>query len=471
MLILRSFPVVPALVALVVGLSPALHPAELSASTGSSVADIAWQNSYEKALEAAKAEHKVIFIAVNMDGEGANDRLAKNVYTDPGVVALSSSTINVIASIAAHSNAGVPCTRFKVGACDIHQVCEKSVRKGVVNADETGSIVAPQHVFLDCTGRALLSVPYEISVQELEWCLATAVRKADPTSKLAMPAGAHMPSRVVIGAVYDPKSGVGGALKPLTKEGIDKLISDVKRGLLDWDKRQTALWGILHSDLPEALDFIRSDLRSGSGDDERKRILRAMGAVSPQVYWEMAAEFISADDDELRQEASAALEQMGAPQSLKAIEKQLAKEKKPEVRKDLIRALAACGARDPKVRATVVKRVRSEKDELVRISSIVGLGLMDQDEDVRACLQETLKSEDDSSRIPAALAMALSRDDNYLAVLDPMLKAKNSPAFADALKRSVEVLRGGPIGRLQVPLWTVCKDTIPRERTLGIWEQ
>lgn len=453
-------------------------------------ADIAWQSSYEKAIAAAKAEHKVVFVAVNMDGEGANDRMAKNVYADKGVVALAALTVNVVASAAAHGAPDKGCTRFAGTSCVDHQACDKAVRASVLKPDPSGNVVAPQHVFLDGEGHPLLSVPYEITAGELEWCLVTAIKKVDPASKVAMPSEAHMPRQVVIGAVYDPTGGVGGAIQPLSKADLVALIKAVRRGLA-FEERQAAFWRILHSDLPEALDFIQAELRSGelssgagggnpgggggggdsaSGDgggEKHARILHAMGAVSPTVYWELAASFLDASDDILRIEAAVALEQMVAPQAVKALEKALAKEKKPEVAKDMVRALAACGATDPKIQASTMKRARTEKNELIRISSILALGLLEQDASVRACLAETLSGKEDKFRVAAILAAALTREEAWIAQIEPIKAATKDVAVLDAATRALEILHGGTLKRLETPVWTICKDKVLREKTFG----
>ncbi len=455
--------------------------------------DIAWQPSYEAALASAKADNKVVFVAINMDGEGANDRMAKLVYKDKDVTTLAASTINVVASLPSHADAGKPCTRFAGIECAAHQACDKSVRAQVLKPDPSGNVVAPQHVFLAADGKPLLSVPYEITASELEWCFVTALKRADPACKVAMPGNAHMPRRVVLGAVYDPSGGFGGAIQPLTKGELAEAIKSVKKGM-EAEARQVAFWRILHSDAPEALAFIQAELRSGGGGPDKPSndpnsggsagnggggsaygdgggakhagILHAMGAVSPSAYWELAVDFLDSSDELLRIEAAAALEQIAAPQALKAIEKALAKEKKPEVEKDLVRAWAACGAADPKVRAALVKRVRSEKDALVRTSLIVALGLVDTDPEVKACLQEQLQSKDDERRAAAALAAALSRDEAWIPALEP-LAAANSAVLSDAAKRAIECLRSGSLARLSMPVWTICKDKVTRERTFG----
>src|SRR5262245_44664465 len=83
-------------------------------------AEIAWETSLDKALESAKSSHRVVFLAVNMDNEGANDRLAKNVYTDKEIVQLSTSTVNAVASAATHPGGDKSCPRFHGLLCDQH---------------------------------------------------------------------------------------------------------------------------------------------------------------------------------------------------------------------------------------------------------------------------------------------------------------------------------------------------------------
>ena len=51
----------------------------------------------DAALERARNESKAIFIAINMDGEGANDVTAERVYKDRSIVKASESTVNLIA--------------------------------------------------------------------------------------------------------------------------------------------------------------------------------------------------------------------------------------------------------------------------------------------------------------------------------------------------------------------------------------
>ena len=59
--------------------------------------DVSWESSYEGALERAREENKIVFVAINMDGEAANDRLAYGVYHEDSIAELAGRTVNVLA--------------------------------------------------------------------------------------------------------------------------------------------------------------------------------------------------------------------------------------------------------------------------------------------------------------------------------------------------------------------------------------
>jgi hypothetical protein len=85
---------------------------------------------------------------------------------------------------------------------------------------------------------------------------------------------------------------------------------------------------------------------------------------------------------------------------------------------------------------------------------------------VKTCIQEQLASKDDNRRAAGALAAALTRDESWIPALEPLATA-NGVALADAAGRALETLRGGSLQRLAMPVWTICKDKVTRERTFG----
>ncbi len=462
--------------------------------------DIAWQKSWDDTLAQAKSQKKIVFVAVNMDGEHANDRLATSVYKDKSVVELSAQTLSVVASVVEHTSGDKPCPRFAGITCADHRRIDVTLRKDVLKPDAEGWVVAPQHVFLDPSGKVILSVPYEISASELAWCFVTALHTFDASSNVAMPSGAHAPRRLILGGVYDPNSAPGGGQRtPTRAEVLEKIKSLRKEARGKWEKSD--LREILASDEPEALEFIRAELRSGgagggggkgggagagggkgggggggsyggaanaNGDEaQHAEMLHLMGIVSPAAYWAIAAEYTGDNEVKVRDEALVALEQMASPDSIKALETALAKETDKKVQKDVLRALASAGANDKSVRQMLLKRAKSEKDALLRVNLIAALGSLAAGDDLAQTLDGVMKDGKVDERSAAALAMAINRDARYQKSLELAAKDTRDAAAAKTAELALAVAKGASIGTLAAPLKKLCQDTIDRERFFG----
>lgn len=450
-------------------------------------AEIQWQASFEKTLEKSAAEKKVVFLAVNMDGEKANERMLERVYAEKSIIELSQSTLNLIASAAEHAAADKLCPKFRGMFCLDHRRTDTAARKEVLKADDDGLVIAPQNVFIGPDGKVILSVPYEISASELEWCFVTALSKADPGAKVAMPAGARMPRRVVIGGVYDPKNVAGGSVQPLTKKELVELIKELRKGTLKAEERVMAVRRLLTSDDPEALDFIQDEMRSGGaggggrggggggrfggggggGETKHKLILHAIGVISPPAYWQIVAQSLEDHEVELRTEAAVALEQLAAPESLKVIQTALQKEEDPAVQKELLRALGTTGAADQRVRALLVKRAKTDKNELLRLNSILALGSVDTDADVKETLKTMLEKGTDKERTASVCAMALTRAEGWIATVEAATKDTKDENLAKAAKAALDVLKGGELRKIRESMSKIGQDKVQRERLFG----
>ncbi len=428
---------------------------------------IAWQSDWEEALARAKSERRVVFLAVNMDGERANDRMAKQVYAEPGIVALAANAICLVASASDHVTGG-ECSRFGTIACSEHRRVDIAARSSVLKPDADGWVVAPQHVFLDPDGKVILSVPYEIRASELEWCFVRAFRALDPGYSGAPSTSARAPRRLVEGGVYDPAKNTASGSKVPTREEALELIALAKKGTEEAGRMPT-IRAILSADEPEAIAFIQSELRRhagrGIGGDVRAEILRAIGARSPASYWEIAADFLDDGSPILRAEAVVAMEQLAAPGATKELGSLLAKEKAPEIQKDLVRALASCGADDPKVREKIARIAEKEKDPLVRANAIVALGNFPAgDPEIAALLERLLKEGQGEDREAAACAMAFSRDTRWTSLLEAAAAQASDARVRETLKASLSVLRDGKLAPLKEPLDRLTQDKIRRER-------
>jgi HEAT repeat protein len=451
--------------------------------------DIQWQTSFEKTLERAAAEKKVVFLAVNMDGEKANERMLEKVYTDKGVLELSKSTLNLVASTGEHAAPDKPCPKFPGLYCLDHKKTDVAALAEILKTDAQGLTVAPQNVFIGPDGKVILSVPYEINAHELTWCFVTALSKNDPTLKLAMPEDARMPRRLVLGGVNDPKNSLAGANVAPTKKELTELIKTLRKGTLEQSERVEEVPGEEMHD-PEALDFVQDEMRSGGaggggggggggrggggggargggGTEKHKMILHAIGVFSPVAYWKLAADALEDHDASIRAEAAVALEQLAAPEAAKVIQTLLTKEEDPAVEKEMLRALGASGAADPKVRALLVKRAKSEKNELLRLNAILALGSCDAEPEVKETLKTLLDKGTDKERTAVVCAMALSRDDTWAPIVEAATKDTKDEALAKAAKTALTILKGGELRAIRESVVKIGGDKIQRERLFG----
>lgn len=471
------------------------------APIGSGAKDIVWQSEYEAALELAASEKKVVFIAVNMDGEKANDRFADEIYKSKRIAELSSSSINLIASNFDHSKK--ECSRFGTISCREHKQIDITVRSEVLKPDAQGFVVAPQHVFLSPAGEVLLSVPYEISEAELEWCFVTAIRRVDPSFSWRLTAGAKAPTRLILDGVFTPSTRPGESIRPVTRDEALALIKEVKRGM-EWEETLQRLRQIMTSEEKEAMEFIKTQLRSGSGGgggrggggrggagrgtDRRPQILRSIGAYAAPSYWEIVEDYADTSEDRIRLEGIVALEQLAAPESLRLVTKLMKKEKTQSYMKDWYRTLGSVGAADSRAKKTLLKATGSEKNRIPRINAIFALGYLVESEDVTAKLYELLDGDDADVSGAAALALGMTRNAEHveqlkkrLEFLEPEEGEASEEAEAEeeaeddeesldvlSIKASIKVLEGGSLQGLRRPVRLVTKVKNGRPRIFGL---
>jgi len=196
-------------------------------------------------------------------------------------------------------------------------------------------------------------------------------------------------------------------------------------------------------------------------------ILHSIGALSPPSYWEVLSEFAQGGEIALRTEAAVSFEELAAPASLKTVQSALAKESHREVKKEWIRALAAAGSADAQVRKELLKRAKSEKDELLRLNTLVALGSLIPGDDLSELLGSVLKQGSNSERAAAACAMAISRDPAWLEALDAAAAAATDADLAQACNMAARSLRSGGLAPLREVLAKVAQDKIERDRWYG----
>ncbi len=444
-----------------------LAPAGPSAPGGA----ILWDKEWNAAFTRAAAEKKVVFLAVNMDGERANDALAAKTYRDERVTALAAHTVNLLASRFEHG--GKSCARFEGLSCVEHQKVDIVAREKVLKAGADGQVVAPQHVWLDGDGKVLLSVAYVVTAEELAWCFVTAMQRVDPQTEVKMPSWARAPRRLVVDGV-----GGGDSIRPLTEDELKKTLDALNKAGFGRERLDLII-SLLATDHPDAVDAVAKELtganvRGGGGRNPgaledlktaRRALVHRIGVISPPSFWEAVAVEIEDEDPLMRVEVAAALEQLAAHDALREVRKALGAEKDARAEQDFLRALGSCGREDSSARKRLLQAAK-DKDAGMRRNALFALGLHAGEKDAAAALEASFASREALDTQAALLGLAAANAPGWEDKIEKLMLDKNVAADTVALaQRVLVVLKAeAPLAGLGEDLVRVCGDTVRRER-------
>ena len=446
-------------------------------------AGLEWQGDYAAAFELAKQRDTIVFLAVNMDGERANDTAAKKLYKDKVIVELAAGTVNLVASKFVHSKSG-KCSRLGGITCEQHQKVDIRARGAIFNPDGDAEVIAPHHVFLDNDCKVLLSVPYEVRQQELAWCFTTALRLAYPDGEFAFTKGARAPKRVMIG---DVTKGAGAdTIRPLTEDELEKTLKDLQ-ATIDFGERARLVYSLIATDHPDAIEAVERELISasiGSGrgrgagrfgagldrlNEAKQTLIHRMGIYSPSSYWEALVPQLTADDEGVRLETAVALEQLAEPRSLKELRKTFKKEESAAVRRAMVRAMGTAGAGDSGTRKTLTSLAKSDKDQPLQLNATFALGNQGADKTVRKLFESAISDKKSGPTQALVLGIAFARNETMKDLLDGFGNEQGdlSKEIWECVEAAREVFAGGNLSNLRSHIQRVCGDTVERERFFG----
>jgi hypothetical protein len=428
---------------------------------------VLWQRDLAAAQKMALAQNQVIFIAINMDNEAANDRMAKSVYRDKSIIKLSKRTLNVVASRFEHGSGA--CKRFDGINCVDHIQIDKQVRIGVMKASPDTNIIAPQHIFLAPGGEILLSVPYEVSIRQLQWCFVTALNKVNPDAKISMPSGARAPRRLVVGGVM--QGGQGDTfIAPLSHMEIIATIKYCRSGLKG-EQRVDAIVSMVATDDPNAIEFMTvelGDARLLREPEQLIRLMSIMGTVSPANYWLTIEKFLRSNSDSLRNMAAITLEQLAAPKSVKVLKAAYLKEDSGPIKKNMLRAMGVAGVEHSGTTSLLLKAVKNVKREpLLAKNALLVLGLHGPDKKAMAALSAALNGANQSLRLAAALGLAFGRVSGQIDALEAALEKETDAQSKAVLERCLQVLEGQNLSLIGKDFARVGEDKNARPRFFG----
>jgi HEAT repeat protein len=415
--------------------------------------DVVWERDFDAALARARDEKRVCMVAAHLVDEIGSERMIERVYTDARIGELLARTVNIAASNAYQLGRADFLEHFGSPSMDEARALDVAVRTRVLKPDAEGFVIAPQHVFMGPDGAVLLSVPYEITAAELDWCLVEALRRVDATTAPKHSSRARAPRRLIEGGVYDA-AGAPPPPKPLEGKELDAAIDEMLDAKAEMGVRATAARAVVLSPQKRALKATAKlldelDERPGGEEFGTAALLRAIGETSPPEYHELVAQRLESERAKVRAEAAVALEQLGAEGAEALVTRALGREKEPSVRKELARALGASGYDSAKARRELMALAAKDDDGLVRVNAVLAIGRLTPHDELRNFLCEVATEGNDRTRAAALVACVWSRDAYWRDVLPAVLAgealaaeraAPLTPADAAALGEALRVL-------------------------------
>ncbi|MHC4225032.1 MAG: HEAT repeat domain-containing protein [Planctomycetota bacterium] len=319
---------------------------------------VEWMGGWDEAFALARKTGRPVMVCINSkDGEQANDRAAKATYRDPWFVPLSRRFVMIVVSTRKHGGI-VGCPRFGKVTCDQHLACWRKLRehhgKEFLLPGTTDEMISPQHAWFAPDGRLLHRKEYELSrddlLKRMRAVLAELGREPGPENK-------------------PPTSSA--PMDDTDRAHLERLRTGNAK------TRWAALGTLLATEKVDVHAALLKLLKSSRDIALRCDILRAFGHA--QVHDARAAiEARLGDEDELIRSFSAvALEGLGDPASIRVLNKRAQTERKPIVRKNLYRAMGACGGPSGNKSAAkaLMKALDKDPHQVVRKHAALALAL------------------------------------------------------------------------------------------------
>ena len=440
---------------------PSLFPLLLSSALP---AQVAWRSlTVDEALAQAKKDRCIVMVAINMDGERANDEMVADHYKDPRFARLSQHCVALFASLADH---GGKCPRAPGVACSVHQAVEQTVRERWLKADDKGYVIAPQHLFLAADGTVLVSVPYALTKGELEWVWVDAIHRVDPEFPWELAPDAHAPRRLEVAGVKAPAAD--DQRPPSAKEVADILARMNKK--FDFREAVANLQILVRSPEEAAQKYVKQVLANAFvPNDNRAALLHQIGRLSPPVWWDEVLPYLAQKDSErVRREAAVALEQLGEKKAAEPLLARFPQETTDAVKGDILSALGRTAGANKKAVALLQEALTRSKPKPwpaeLRLQAILAVAALDDRAAAVPLIHAALNDSDAKVRSAALYVIATRRELALLPRLTAGLPDERDTRVQADLAAAVAVLKGGDGKYFADYLKEVAGDTIARDR-------
>lgn len=395
---------------------------------------IDWVGDWDAAFRQARESERPVMVCINSkDLETANEKTARRIYRDPEFVERSRDFVMIVISTITHRTSG-PCPRFGKITCAQHLACYKELaaRHGeqlVTAFAAGGEMITPQHVWLKPDGTLVRRKEYWLEKSEL----LERMRKVldDFASK---PKEEDTPA--------DAQDA------PLT----DREQAELHRvDTADREARRAALGNLLATEKNAAYAALVERLQTSKRVDVRCDICRALGralVLDARPYLEACL----ADKSELvRSFAAVGLEELAQLESVPELIKRAKSEKDTQARKNMYRALGACGGppADKDAARALLKAVRGDKQNSNRKHAAYSLRHFKTEEGkqlvVRKLERAALGAKDPGVRGGLVYTLAHIGDvKTTMPVFDKILDKLHDPRGQTFLRLAKRKLRGEP---------------------------
>jgi hypothetical protein len=386
-------------------------------------------NSLDGALTTARERGTIVVISIVMPGERGSDSMLDGHFADGQVKKLAAETVNL---------------QLTVGGESAPPEDEALVRQRYLKVEPTDAVAAPHHLFVDpgeagTEGTLISSFAYEVSIGQLEWAWADAIKKKRPDFEFALSERAHAPGTLLYGGA----GGEGSMPKP-GKDEVLAAIKELKAGGWDFQAIVRNYRIVLASDEPKALEYGQQEMRNLPGGF-RVGVLTTVGLVSPKEWHSFAASFLEDRDAKLREEAARTLEALNEPKAMKPTRKQYDREKEIAVKGRLLRTIAALGPADKAVMKEIEKILTKDKSPELRVQAAAAITMMEDRATARRLLERALADTTKNVKIAAIYAAAHRRDDEMRPVLEKAKTGEKDIAVTQWIATAIDVIGGGDI--------------------------
>lgn len=424
--------------------------------------DPAWIPTLEEAFALVGEERRCVYLHVTREGERMSRFLLDRLLHDEEIVQATEAFACVLAVAADDGVEALELQErtFSKVTREQARAVWRAARDRWLGPTADGRARAPSSYFLSKDGEVLLAAHGWVTRAQLLWLFAEANALAGGGSNVR-PASDR------------PKTGPANhyVLSPFTTGRLELVFGKVE-GEPPGQTRVAALRELLASPHPRALAYVREQLQAPWADPVgakyRKRMVHAIGSFAHPAYESVLLAWVSDANASVRDQAIVALEQLGSPAVVKPLLAQWRGESDDLVRKNLLRALAACGSTDKAVQRLVVRSARSEKDEVVRANALIAVASLAPHGEVTRTLERTLGSRVERDRQAASLGIGRTLDERFIAAVETARDKAKSEAERTIHEGVLLVLRSeAPPESLDEWVEAIAQDQTPRGRIFG----